>query len=161
MSNRRVAVTVSGEARSNSEHAFDVIAPIDLGSIFDRWMLIPGVEGVADQTGEWDAPGQTRTVILSDGSKVSEELLALDRPRSFEYRVGPLPSPIGRLARFAFGKWTFEQAGPQSTAITWTYSFEPARGRGALVRFLIAPVWRQYARRALNKSISAVEAKLN
>jgi hypothetical protein len=95
---RTVDVTVAATTTASPEEEFDTIAPIDLGRIFDRWLLIPGVAGVRDQSGPWESAGRTRIVMLEDGSAVPEELTVVDRPHGFGYRVGPLPAPLGLIA---------------------------------------------------------------
>lgn len=150
-----IDVTVDARAPVSAEVAFDTIAPIDLAAIFERWLLIPGVSGVREQSGPWDAPGRTRTVDLSDGSEAPERLTAVDRPRTFAYRVGPFPKPLGLLASTADGDWRFTPAPDGGTDIRWTYRFVPRRGRRTPVRVLIAPMWRGYARRALHRAVAA------
>ena len=153
-----VDVTVKARAKCPAETAFDVIAPIDLSSILEGWLLVPGVDGVRDQTGAWDAAGQTRTVLLSDGSEVEETLTSVERPKSFGYRVGPLPGPLGLLAGFATGEWVFKPVSAKSTDISWTYSFEVDLIRHMAVRLIVAPMWRGYADRALKRAVAAAEA---
>ena len=155
---RSVDVSVTARAAASVEVAFDTIAPIDLASIFDRWLLIPGVSGVRDQSGPWDSPGRTRTVQLSDGSEAPECLTAVDRPRTFAYSVGPFPRPLGLLASSAEGDWSFAPAPGGSSEIRWTYRFTAGPGRRTLVRALIAPMWRGYAQRALDRAVAATEA---
>ena len=155
---RSVDVSVTARAAAPVEVAFDTIAPIDLASIFDRWLLIPGVRGVRDQSGPWDAPGRTRTIQLSDGSEAPEQLTAVDRPRSFAYRVGPFPRPLGLLAASAEGDWSFTPSPGGGSEIRWTYRFIAQPGRRAVVQALIAPMWRGYARRALDRAVAAADA---
>ena len=155
---RSVDVTVTARAAASVEVAFDTIATIELASIFDRWLLIPGVRGVRDQSGPWDSPGRTRTVQLSDGSEAPERLTAVDRPRAFAYSVGPFPRPLGLLAASAQGDWSFAPAPGGGSDIRWTYRFNAGPGRRTLVRALIAPMWRGYARRALDRAVAATEA---
>ena len=153
---RTVDVTVYAETSASPEKAFDFIAPIDLDRIFDRWLLIPGVTGVRSQSGPWSTPGQTRVVLLSDGSEVREELRDVERPDGFTYRVGPFPGPLGMIAVAAEGEWDFSRDDGR-TRVTWTYRFRPARLRRWLVLLLIAPMWRGYARRALRKAVAGLE----
>ena len=151
-------VTVTGRTAASTEVAFDTIAPIDLTSIFERWLLIPGVRGVRDQSGPWDAAGRTRTVQLTDGSEAPERLTSVDRPRAFAYRVGPFPRPLGLLASSADGDWSFTPAPGGGTDIRWTYRFTAGPGRRTLVRALIAPMWRGYAERGLDRAVAAADA---
>jgi hypothetical protein len=154
---RNIDVTVNATTRASREDTFDVIVPIDLSTIFKRWLFIPGVEGVRDQSGPWDTAGQTRTVLLSDGTSAAESLTSVNRPEGFSYRVGPFPRPLGLLANSANGSWTFTSKAKGVTAIRWTYSFQPAPGRAWLVRFIIAPAWRRYAQRGLDLAVAQVE----
>ena len=148
---------MSRTTSASRERAFDVIVPIELSSIFNRWFFIPGVDGVRDQTGPWDVEGQTRTVLLSDGSSVREALTKVERPTGFSYRVGPFPRPLGLLANGATGSWSFTPASDGSTGIHWTYSFEPAPGRAWLVRLVVAPAWKRYAQQGLERALKQVE----
>jgi hypothetical protein len=63
------------------------IAPIELARIFRGYGPLPAVLRTRDQTGAWDATGQTRTVELSEGSTAREQLLTFEAPRYFGYRV--------------------------------------------------------------------------
>jgi Polyketide cyclase / dehydrase and lipid transport len=155
---RPVEVTVTGHTKAELEGAFDTIVPMDLASIFEPWLILPGVDGVRDQTGPWDQPGRSRTVQLSDGSEVPERLTAVDRPHGFAYRVGPFPGSLGSLASAADGEWHFTPAPGGGTEIRWSYRFEAAAGRRSLLRLLIAPLWRGYARRALTRAVAAADA---
>jgi hypothetical protein len=154
---RAIDVTVTANASASQEDTFDIIVPIDLSTMFKRWLFIPGVEGVRDQSGPWDTAGQTRTVLLSDGTSAQEVLTAVERPTGFEYEVGPFPRPLGLLAEGATGSWDFTSASDGTTRIRWTYSFQPAPGRAWLVRFIIAPAWRRYAQRGLDLAVAQVE----
>ena len=153
-----IDVTVSTTTSAPREKAFDVIAPIELSSIFKRWLFIPGVDGVRDQSGPWNTEGQTRTVLLSDGTSVNEALTNVERPSSFGYRVGPFPRPLGLLATRASGSWSFTSQNNGDTGIRWTYRFEPAPGRAWLVRLIIAPAWKRYARHGLALAVAQAEA---
>ncbi|MEM7469589.1 MAG: polyketide cyclase, partial [Pseudomonadota bacterium] len=58
------------------ELSFAHIVPIDLTSIITGYGPLPAVVKVQNQTGAWDGAGQSRTVVLSDGSLAQEILLA-------------------------------------------------------------------------------------
>ena len=62
---------------------FEHIMPIDLASIFTGYGLLPAVVGTRDQIGAWDAAGQSRTVLMSDGSCAQEQLTAYEYPNYF------------------------------------------------------------------------------
>lgn len=149
------AVTVSATAQAPRDHAFDVIVPIDLASVFHGYGLLPAVTGTSDQSGAWDGVGRTRTVHLSDGSSSSERITSYERPTGFGYRVGPFGGVFGRVVSHADGSWAFTELG-DSTQIFWTYEFGPRRGMGLLVRAIL-PLWRRYADRVLTECVAAAE----
>jgi hypothetical protein len=143
-----VAVTRYLTLRVGVERAFDVVSAEDvLPSVLKRFGPIPAVKATADLSGPWRTPGASRTVLLSDGGSVHEELTDYERPAYFAYRVTGFPPPFGRLVRSARGRWWF--AGDESrTLIRWTYSFEPATS--GLPLWLAAHVlWRGSMRRAM------------
>jgi hypothetical protein len=152
-----VPVTVRAVADCDTEHAFDVIAPIDLASIFPGYGPLPAVRGVRDQSGAWDHAGATRVVELSDGNEAPETITSFDRPGYFAYTVGPFTGPMNRVVAQADGEWWFAPA-TGGTEITWTYTFRPRPRMGAVTRLVVAPMWRAYARRVLALALRAAEA---
>ncbi len=155
-----VPVTVRAIARAEPGHAFDTIVPIPLETIFHGFGPVPAVLGVRDQTGLWDHAGASRTVLLADGSEAYETLAWHDRPRGFGYRLEPsADAPLARLVESARGTWDFAPAAGGGTAIAWTYAFRPRRGRGPVVRAVLAPVWRRAAGRALALAVQAAERR--
>lgn len=153
-----IAVPVSIRVNAPVGVAFGAICPVELSSVFRRWGPVPGVREVRDQTGPWTTAGRSRTVVLDDGSELREELLDVDAPRSFSYRVGPFPRPFGFLVSHAEGSWLFTAEG-EGTRVDWTYRFAPRPGRAALVRVLLAPLWRRYASAALERCRRVAEAE--
>jgi hypothetical protein len=153
-----VTVPVEGTAPADVETTFDAIVPIELPRIFRGFGPLPAVVATTDQTGEWDHVGVSRVVKLSDGRKVNERITAYDPPRYFAYRVGPFEAgPLRRLIVDAHGEWWFTARDPATTAIRWTYTFRPRRYATPVVRLLIAPLWRGYAKRVIALAIDQVE----
>jgi Polyketide cyclase / dehydrase and lipid transport len=77
-----------------AEEAFHRTLPAPLPDLFKRWHgPFPPVKEVREQTGAWDAAGQTRTVRLAGGASMHEELIGVDPPRSFGYRLTKLSGP--------------------------------------------------------------------
>jgi hypothetical protein len=155
-----VAVTVQARARVDAATAFDAIAPVDLTRVFPGMGLVPAVVSVRDQVGDWDRAGQTRVAVLADGSEAHEELTAVQRPEHFAYnlRIG---GTLGRVVPTAQGAWWFASADRPpgaATDIRWTYTFHPRPGAGVLVRLLLVPLWRRYARRSLALAVAIAEA---
>lgn len=153
-----VPVTVETIVSTSPDVAFAAIAPIDLSLMFHRLGPMPGVTGTREQTSEWDRVGARRVVELSDGSEAREEITAHDAPRHFGYRVGSFTGPLRRLVEHADGAWWFAPSAAGGTDITWTYTFRPRRAAGPIVRLVLAPLWRAYARRALARGAAVAEA---
>jgi hypothetical protein len=53
--------TAIGNTHVDRDSTFCFIAPIDLTTIFRGYGPLPAVVGTTDQTGAWDAAGQSRT----------------------------------------------------------------------------------------------------
>ncbi|HEU4658875.1 MAG TPA: SRPBCC family protein [Capillimicrobium sp.] len=160
MSADRVPVTVEATARAPVETTFDAIVPIDLAAIFTGYGPLPAVTGVREQTGPWTRAGERRVVQLADGSEAPELLTRVDRPDGFAYVVGPFSGRLAWLVRDVHGDWCFwgdEAAG--TTRIRWTYAFAPRGSLArAVVRVVLAPLWRRYAEQALGRAVRAAEA---
>jgi len=151
---------VSTTASASLAQVWAVFVSIDLAQVFPKGSgPIPAVVGTSDQMGPWDVVGSARRVRLADGTSVREEILASEpcdgaAPREgrarFAYRVDGFTGPLSALTTAAFGEWTFVEAAPDRTEITWRYSFVP---RSALMApplsLLIALFWRTYMRRGI------------
>ncbi len=131
-----------------TEKAFHGTLPIPLPEIFGRWYgPIPPIKKVRDQTGDWDAAGQSRSLILVGGS-VREELTSVDPPRSFGYRLTDIEGPMALLIGSVTGAWSFAPVGDR-TEITWRWTIYPRSALAAPGLPLFGMVWKRYARRAL------------
>jgi hypothetical protein len=157
---RTTAAEVHVTVRASRERAFEHIVPIDLSAIFTGYGPLPAVSGTRDQTGPWDAAGQTRTVLLSDGSSAQEALTAYHRPSHFAYTVRGFTGILRFLVTEARGEWWFEPApAAQGTDIRWKYEFV---SRSAWLEPVVCAItqwlWRGYMGRALQLSAAQVEA---
>jgi Polyketide cyclase / dehydrase and lipid transport len=121
---------------------------------------LPAVSATEGQTGPWDRPGSARVVRLADRTEAREEVTACERPRRFAYRVEGFTHPVlGRLVRQARGEWLFEEAGPSSTAVQWSYTFEPRSVVAVPVLLPIVKIlWSGYMGRALRELKRLAEA---
>jgi hypothetical protein len=152
------ATTVSGETTVGLRDAFEYIVPIDLTSIFTGYGPLPSVNGVKDQTGAWDAAGQTRTVLLSDGSSAQEALTSYDHPNYFGYTVSGFTGSLGLLAHSANGAWWFSNAPTGGTLIKWSYKFNAKSALAwPILGFIAYVLWRGYMRKALRLCIAQLE----
>jgi hypothetical protein len=132
------------------KRAFDELLPYELTGLFNRrYAAIPPIKAVRDQDGAWGRPGQTRTVMLSGGGSMREELREVRPPGRFAYHLDEITGPMKALVRSVDGSWEFERAGT-GVRITWSWTVHP-RGRvGALAMPLFGRMWRGYARQAFD-----------
>jgi hypothetical protein len=132
------------------KRAFDEVLPCDLTRIFDtRYAAIPPIKAVRGQSGPWGTPGQTRTIQLSGGGSMLEELREVSPSKRFGYHLSNITGPMKALVRAADGTWEFEKAGT-GVRITWRWTVQP-RGRiGALAMPAFRRMWRGSARLAFD-----------
>jgi Polyketide cyclase / dehydrase and lipid transport len=135
--------------------AFAGTLPLPLATIFNRWYgPIPPIKEVRDQTGEWDAPGQTRVVVMSGGGSMREELTSLDPPHSFGYVLTQIAGPLGLLVGRADGQWSFAASG-SATTVTWRWNIHARSALTAPLLPVLGLLWKGYARKSL-ETLSAV-----
>lgn len=131
------------------EAAYRATLPMDLTRVFRRWYgPIPPIKEVRGQVGDWAAAGQTRTVALTGGGTMREELTNTDPPASFTYRLTDITGALGPLVDHIDGAWTFTSVGT-GTEIGWRWTLHP---RSSLLRpgvVLLGALWNGYARVAL------------
>jgi hypothetical protein len=138
-----VPVTVQTRTTLSPDDAFRIIVPIDLSLVFKGWGPFPGVRGANNQTGAWDAAGQSRNPDLTDGTTALERLTEYTVPHSFAYEITNFTNLMKRLVTGVRGEWTFTPDG-DGTVIRWTYEFKPLPGRVFLLRRIVGPLWRSY-----------------
>jgi polyketide cyclase/dehydrase/lipid transport protein len=132
-----------------AEDAFHRTLPAPLPEVFSRRHgVFPAVKEVRDQTGAWDAAGQTRTVLLAGGGSTREELTGVDPPRSFSYRLSDPTGPMALLVDHVVGDWIFAPVGG-GTEITWRWDIHPRSPLTSWALPLFARMWKGYARHAL------------
>jgi len=155
-----LSATVETDINANQSAAFEHIVPIDLVSIFTGYGPLPAVTGTQDQTGAWDTAGQTRTVLLSDGSSAQELLTRYDHPRYFSYTVSGFTGVLRWLTTSANGEWWFNgDASSGRTQIKWRYAFNKRSVLAAPVLWLVANLlWRSYMNKALALAKLQVES---
>jgi polyketide cyclase/dehydrase/lipid transport protein len=132
-----------------TDDAFHGTLPIPLPDIFGRWYgPIPPIREVQDQSGDWAAAGQTRTVRLAGGASMREQLTSVDPPRSFGYRLTDIQGPMALLIGSVTGAWEFARV-DGGTEITWRWTIYPKSALAAPGVALFGRVWKRYAKRAL------------
>jgi len=133
------------------EDAFGGTLPMPLPTLFRRWYgPIPPVKQVREQTGDWDAAGQTRIVMLAGGGSMREQLTNVDPPRSFGYTLSDIKGPLAPLANLIEGAWIFTPAGT-GTNVTWRWTIHPRSPLTAPALPVLGRLWKGYARQALEE----------
>lgn len=131
------------------EAAFSGTVPIPLPTLFHRWYgPIPPIKTVKDQTGDWDSVGQRRTVYLTGGGSMREQLTSYDPPRSFGYTLSDVKGPLAPLVDHVEGRWSFAPVGT-GTKVTWRWSIHPRSSVSALLLPAFGKLWLGYARQSL------------
>ncbi|MFL0180693.1 MULTISPECIES: SRPBCC family protein [unclassified Mycobacterium] len=156
--------------------AFAATLPLPLPELFRRWYgPIPPIKEVRDQTGgsasldegeaklgpphkhgEWASVGQTRTVVLTGGGSMREELTEVDPPRAFAYRLTDITGPMAPLVAHVEGRWQFAPAG-SGTTVTWSWVIHPRSRLAAPVLPVLGWLWKGYARQALARLSALLE----
>ena len=148
---RSVVVAESRTIPIAVEEAFDGTVPIPLPLICSHWYgPIPPVKDVRDQTGDWDAAGQTRVVLMVGGGSLQEELTSVDPPNSFAYTLAGVKGPLAPLVSSIEGKWSFAPAGT-GTRVTWQWTLHAKSAWSAPVLPAFGRIWKGYARRVLKE----------
>lgn len=148
---RPVAVEQSRAIPVSAEDAFGGTLPIPLPTIFRRrYGPIPPIKQVRDQTGGWDAAGQTRKVLLTGGGSMREELTRVDPPRSFSYTLTDIRGLLAPLVSWVEGEWLFTPKGT-GTEVTWRWTVHPRFHLAAPLIPVFGRFWQGYARQALEE----------
>jgi hypothetical protein len=131
--------------------AFSGTVPIPLPTLFHRWYgPIPPIKAVNDQTGDWDAVGKTRTVVLTGGGSMREQLTSYDSPDSFGYTLSDVKGPLAPLVDHVDGLWSFEPFGT-GTMVTWRWIIHPRSAISGPILPVFGKLWMGYARQSLEE----------
>lgn len=133
------------------QDAFDRLLALPLPSLFARrFGPISPVREVRDAPPSWDSTGQSRLVVLTDGSTAREELTSVDPPHGYGYTLGELTGPLKLLVERVEGRWGVEPVGT-GARITWAWTVHPNGPVGELAMPLFEWLWHGYARQALEE----------
>lgn len=146
-----LTVEQSREIPVDVQQAFDGTLPMPLPTLFRRWYgPIPPISRVSNQTGAWDAVGQTRTIMLTGGGSLREELTFLDPPHAFGYTLSDITGPMAPLVGKVDGEWIFAPAST-GTTVTWRWTIHPRSVLTAPALPVFGWLWRGYARQSLEE----------
>ena len=133
------------------EDVFRDMVPMPLPELFRRrYGPIPPIKEVRGQTGDWDAVGQSRTVVLVGGGSMLEQLTEFDPPHSFGYTLSDIKGPLSPLVGRVDGVWIFEPVGSE-TNVTWRWTIHPRSGLTAPLLPVFGKLWKGYARQSLEE----------
>lgn len=151
-------VTLRATANAELTKTFEIVVPIDVPSIMPGYGPLPAVVGVEEQTGAWDAIGQTRIVRLADETTAREEITLYEAPNRFDYTVSHWSGVTKFLAREAKSEWRFSEVSAQQTHIEWSYLFRPRSAWLVLPLLLIVQLlWRGAMKGALRECVRQAE----
>lgn len=127
--------------------AYDTLVAAPLETLFTkRSGPIPPVARCEDQDGEWGRTGQSRRVVLSDGSSTLETLVAADRAtREYRYELTDFKGPLKALVRMVEGRFEFEPGGA-GTRVTWTWRLHSTNPVTRLGLPVLGAFWRPWAK---------------
>jgi hypothetical protein len=145
-------------ARAPRRETWSVATPLTPVGFYPKSGLLPAVLEVRDQTGAWDAPGQTRQLMLSDGGWVVEHTTNVEPFDFFAYNLTDFQKVFGKLVEYARAEWTFTDAG-DGTRIHWSYTFHPKKGGGVLLGLIVKLLWGPYMNRVLPGIVAEVERR--
>lgn len=139
-------LTSSTVVAATPEAAYDALCAAPLEALFSsRSGPIPPVTRCEGQVGDWGAAGQTRTVVLADGSSNLETLVAADRAtQDYRYRLSGFKGPFKLLITSVDGQFAFAPDGP-GTRVTWTWALHPVNAVTALALPVVGFFWRRWA----------------
>jgi len=141
------SASASAHVAAPPSDVFRRLTQHDATRFYPRSGVLPAVVEVRDQTGGWDAAGQTRTVVMSDGGTFTETLRVVTEP-VFAYDLTEFTGFFGVLVARARSEWRVTADGDGST-IDWTYAFTAKPGRGLLVAAIVRLAWAGYMRTVL------------
>jgi hypothetical protein len=144
-----------GFAPAKPDRTFAIMTPSDPTRFYPKFGPIPAIVKVEDQTGDWDAVGQSRKLTLSDGGTLVERLKVVDAPRRFAYQLTDFTGFFGTLVAFAEAEWDFD-ANVEGTRIRWTYTYHAQPKRGWIVRLVVVLFFGRYMKRVLPGLIDEV-----
>jgi hypothetical protein len=131
------------------DEGFEAVIHTPLVGLFDRrYGPLPSIRAVEGQDGVWGTVGQTRTVRLTGGGSMHEELLTVEAPSRFTYVLSNVTGAMKPLASHIDGLWSFDPVGT-GVRITWQWTLHPASALVGPVLPAFRRLWSGYARQTL------------
>jgi hypothetical protein len=152
------SATASAElvAKASLTETWRIAQPLTPVGFYPKSGPLPGVVEVRDQTGAWDAAGQTRQLMLSDGGWVVETTKVVTAPDFFAYELTDFQKLFGKLVHHARAEWRFTPV-DGGTRIRWTYRFFALPGSRWILAAIVGLLWGPYMNRVLPGIVAEVE----
>jgi hypothetical protein len=127
------------------EEAFQGLLDAPLERLFPhRSGPMPAITRCEGQDGPWGTVGQTRRIVLSDGTGNCETLVGLTRPSDYRYRVTDIEGSFRLLVSAIDGRFTFEPA-TDGTRVTWSWTLHGRNPAARLAFPALGFFWRRWA----------------
>ena len=156
MSGRSATASTELLAAASLDHTWNVATMRTPVGLYPKAGRLPAVVEVRNQTGDWDAVGQTRQLMLSDGGSVIEHTTNVDRLEFFAYNLSDFQKVFGVMVESARAEWTFTSA-PNGTLIRWRYTFHAKPGYRLPLAAIIRLLWGPYMKRVLPGIVAEIE----
>ena len=157
MSTRGSTAIAELVAKAPRTETWNTATPLTPVGFYPKSGLLPAVIEVRDQSGNWDAPGQTRQLMLSDGGWVVEHTTNVEPYGFFAYNLTDFQKIFGKLVWMARAEWTFKQV-TGGTSIHWSYTFYPKNaGAKPILAIIVKLLWGPYMHRVLPGIVAEVE----
>ena len=138
-------VSSSTVLATDPESAFQGLLDAPLEQLFPhRSGPLPAIARCDGQDGAWSSVGQTRSVVLSDGTGNLETLVALERPSDYRYEITGIEGPFKLLVSSIDGRFTFEPEG-NGTRATWSWELHGRNPAARLAYPVLGFFWRRWA----------------
>jgi hypothetical protein len=142
--------TVTATVATDLPTTFRHLTGMDVPAVFRGAGPLPAVTAIRNQTGDWDAVGQTRTIVLSDQSTACETLDNYQFPHTFGYTVTNYTSVLRLLVTKGVATWHCTSTS-DGTLISWQYAYHTRSLLAVPVVWLLMVLfWKKYMRAAVN-----------
>jgi hypothetical protein len=144
-----VVVSQSKVMPVDPDEPFKMLPVLPLDAVYHRWYwVIPPIKRVIYTDGEWRRVGQKRTMLLTGGSAVAE-VVHVDRPRSFGYRLSEPKGLLAPLISHVEGRVDFVPVSA-GTELTWRWTIYPRSAAALLPLSIFGRLWPGWAIKALD-----------
>jgi len=155
-----IEITVTTQIDVPQNRAFAVAVHANLTKVIMNKNFLPGVREVVEHEGDWTAIGDSRRVIMNDGSSAKEQLTRYDHDDAIAYKINDFKGPLGKLVTHTTGTWQFASPSADKTTITWRFTFFPKSAfTKPIVNFIAKRLWPGYAEAALSRVKTLAEQK--